>query len=143
MTTQEAKEYMKNEIRCIQKASYCDRDCAKCELVKEEKPLLEAFEIAIKALEGYYDDCIIKHLSGGCSYNETGCSDCIGKEKIRIALEKQNAKKPTEIDEREEDDFYYLAFVCPSCHYPIHGQPYRPDYCKHCGQKLDWSNVNG
>lgn len=51
MTEQEAKEYMENEIRCIQKASYCDHDCAKCELVKEEEPLLEAFGMAIKALE--------------------------------------------------------------------------------------------
>ena len=51
MTEAEAKEYMKNEIRCIQRASYCDRDCAKCNLVKEEEPLLEAFGMAIKALE--------------------------------------------------------------------------------------------
>lgn len=51
MTEQEAKEYMENEIRCIQRASYCDHDCAKCELVKEEEPLLEAFGMAIKALE--------------------------------------------------------------------------------------------
>lgn len=51
MTEQEAKEYMENEIRCIQRAPYCDRDCAKCSLVKEEEPLLEAFKEAIKALE--------------------------------------------------------------------------------------------
>lgn len=51
MTAHKAKEYMENEIRCIQRASYCDRDCAKCELVKEEQPLLEAFGVAIQALE--------------------------------------------------------------------------------------------
>ena len=51
MTENEAKEYMEDEIRCLQRASYCDRDCAKCELVKEEEPLIEAFGMAIQALE--------------------------------------------------------------------------------------------
>jgi len=51
MTENEAKEYMENEIRCIQRARYCNRDCANCYLVKEEKPLLESFGIAIKSIE--------------------------------------------------------------------------------------------
>ena len=57
------------------------------------------------------------------------------------ALEKQIAKKPTEVDERIEEDYYYLSFLCPNCGGSVTGQPYRPDYCKHCGQKLDWSEV--
>ena len=51
MTENEAKSYMEDEIRCIQRAPYCDRNCAKCDLVKEEEPLLEAFGEAVKALE--------------------------------------------------------------------------------------------
>ena len=51
MTEQMAIEYMKNEVMCIEKASHCDRNCLKCELVKEERPLLESFATAIKALE--------------------------------------------------------------------------------------------
>ena len=51
MNVSEAKEYMENEVRCINRASHCDRKCVSCELVKEEKPLLEAFSIAIKSLE--------------------------------------------------------------------------------------------
>ena len=51
MTPQETIDYMENEIRCIQRARYCDRDCAKCPLVKEDKPLIEAFGKAINALE--------------------------------------------------------------------------------------------
>lgn len=54
------------------------------------------------------------------------------------ALKKQIAMKPEEVDEREDFDFYYLAFLCPSCDEAVIGQPYRPNYCKHCGQKLDW-----
>lgn len=54
------------------------------------------------------------------------------------ALEKQIPKKPYDVDEREENSFYYLGFMCPSCNKAIVGQPYRPNYCKHCGQKIDW-----
>lgn len=50
-------------------------------------------------------------------------------------------KKPTEKDERSETDFYYLAFVCPNCNESVTGQPYRPNYCKHCGQALDWGDT--
>lgn len=51
MTPQEAHEYMENEIRCIQRSKICDRNCAKCELVKEDKALIEAYGIVIIALE--------------------------------------------------------------------------------------------
>lgn len=51
MTPQEAHEYMENEIRCIQRSKICDRNCAKCELVKEDKALIEAYGMAIIALE--------------------------------------------------------------------------------------------
>ena len=50
MSENEAIEYMQNEIKCIRKARYCDRNCGKCELVREEKPLIEAYHMAIEAL---------------------------------------------------------------------------------------------
>lgn len=62
-------------------------------------------------------------------------------ETIINALEKQIPKKPYDVEEREEsieNGFYYLGFMCPSCNEPVIGQPYRPKFCKHCGQKLDW-----
>ena len=55
------------------------------------------------------------------------------------ALEKQLAKKALEINERNWDCPYDLAFICPSCESAVIGQPYRPKHCKHCGQKLDWN----
>jgi hypothetical protein len=55
------------------------------------------------------------------------------------ALEKKIPKKPYDIiEEREETDFCYLAFMCPSCDEAVVGQLYRPNYCKHCGQRLLW-----
>lgn len=55
------------------------------------------------------------------------------------ALEKRIPKKPTEIHEVEDGSFYTLSFMCPSCATAIIFQPHKPKYCKHCGQKLDWS----
>ena len=68
MKVQEAIKYMEDEIRCIQKAPYCDKDCANCSLVKEEEPLLEAFYMAIKALE--------KQIPKKVILNEYGCPYC-------------------------------------------------------------------
>lgn len=55
------------------------------------------------------------------------------------ALEKQIPKKPYDVTEKEYDDFYYLGFICPSCNEAAVYQPYRPKFCKHCGQRIDWS----
>ena len=53
MTNESAHSYMENEIRCVQRASkgICTRDCSKCDLVREDKPLLEAYGLAVLALE--------------------------------------------------------------------------------------------
>lgn len=58
---------------------------------------------------------------------------------LKAAIEKQQPMKPIEVDEREDGEAYYLAFVCPSCKTTVFAQPYRPNHCKHCGQKLEWS----
>lgn len=42
---------MENELRCVQRGNYCDRDCAKCPLVKDDKELIEAYGYVIKTLE--------------------------------------------------------------------------------------------
>ena len=57
------------------------------------------------------------------------------------ALEKQIPKKVEDYIENKEDysSYYYLAFKCPSCKKSVISQPYRPKYCKHCGQAIDWS----
>jgi len=51
MTINEAISLMENERACIVKADTCDRDCAKCELVKKTEDLLSAYDMVIKALE--------------------------------------------------------------------------------------------
>lgn len=64
---------------------------------------------------------------------------CKDVSRIKLeALEKQMPKKPTETQEFEDGTFYRIDFMCPSCNTSVIGQPYKPNYCKHCGQKLDW-----
>lgn len=69
-------------------------------------------------------------------YGKTGCDHCYDDATdIAIkALEKQIPKKVIDKNENE----YTLDFICPSCNEPTIGQPYRPNYCKHCGCKLDF-----
>ncbi len=108
MTEAEAKEYMENEIRCIQRASYCDRDCAKCNLVKEEKPLLKAFGMAINALEKQIAKkpvCKEMPYSEEVGFNdELHCPTCGA----------------------------YVGYFTEGM-----GEPEQMKYCTDCGQKLD------
>lgn len=42
---------IENEKECVQ--SDCDRDCSKCELVKEESEIVGAFDLAIRSLQAW------------------------------------------------------------------------------------------
>ena len=110
MTEQMAIEYMENEVMCIEKARHCDRDCLKCELVKEERPLLESFATAIQALEEIQQ-----------------CRAIGTVEELQALKEKSVAKKPRLI---------MNAMVCPSC--PKVYSSDSVTYCTNCGQHLDW-----
>lgn len=50
MDLKRAAELMNIEKQCVKRASTCDRDCAKCELVQEDSELIEAFSLAEYAL---------------------------------------------------------------------------------------------
>ena len=85
----------------------------------------------LQALKEINEDCIIKHLTGKCSYNETGCSGCESKEKIKVALEKSVAKKVKEI---HTDEYY-----CPACgseNMCGDAKTVGHKYCPECGQAL-------
>lgn len=51
MTFEESFVLMHNEIECIKRAKDCDRDCGKCELVKNDQELIEAFQFAKEAIQ--------------------------------------------------------------------------------------------
>ena len=53
------------------------------------------------------------------------------------ALEKQIPKKPNIHGFREGREINTISFTCPNCNKHIG----RDNYCKHCGQALDWSDT--
>ena len=108
-------------IQVIKKA-----DAYSAEAIEELKKKIQDKAIALDKYGEYYS------ILQNCLDERGACALAIQ------ALEKQVPKKPYDVDEREGDSFYYLGFMCPSCNKAIIGQPYRPNYCKHCGQALDW-----
>ena len=42
---------IENEKECVQ--SDCDRDCSRCELVKEESEIVGAFDLSIRSLQAW------------------------------------------------------------------------------------------
>lgn len=63
---------------------------------------------------------------------------------IIVALEKQVAKKPDLWGDGYSDGvLVYDMYDCPTCgkHYELDYEQY--DYCHNCGQKLDWTVLEG
>ena len=114
-----------------------------------QKPLMHAYEMAIKALEevqqyrafGTPEELqrkrerskewakkaqqnMLEALEELQKYNEIGTP-----EECRAAMEKQTAKRPRIIGN---------AMICPSC--PRCFKSASPTYCPSCGQWIDWGN---
>lgn len=53
MNKQEAIKYMEDEIMCMKRATLniCKINCGECDLLKENGLLIEAYELAIQALQ--------------------------------------------------------------------------------------------
>lgn len=68
---EEAIAILENEKKCVNRANkndYCNRDCYNCELVKTDTEILNALDMAIKALE------------------QEPCEDAISREDALMAL---------------------------------------------------------
>ena len=51
MTNKEAITIIENEIKCVWTQQNCKRDCENCPLIKPAGDILDAFDMAIEALE--------------------------------------------------------------------------------------------
>ena len=73
-----------------------------------------------------------------CGLNIEGikCDEC--ESVISTALEKQIPKKPNIHGFREGREINTISYTCPVCNEHIG----RENYCKYCGQALDWSDTN-
>ena len=70
--------------------------------------------------------CLINALEEVQQYRAIGTP-----EECRAAVEKQKVKKPT------YDDYHRAGYRCQTCN---NVNPWGYKHCKHCGQKLDWSD---
>ena len=74
-------------------------------------------------------------LCKGIAPNPTANNECI--ELCKKALEKQIPKKPIIYGYREGREINTISYTCPICNKHIS----RENFCKHCGQALDWSDT--
>ena len=132
MTEQEAKDVLEAYMKCEKRKNNlvyeekCNNDCDNCELCYEKGTVgehKEAVEMAIKALEE------IKQ------YRTIGTP-----EECRAAVEKQKAKKPIIKYEQTHDCVTEIEWKCPVCGTNYVELAPCGEWCRYCGQKLDWGD---
>ena len=74
MTREEAKAIIRKEYLCVDRDCDIERSCGKCDLMMPSKePILQAYELAIKALE--QEPCEVEATKLQQAYNK-GFEDC-------------------------------------------------------------------
>ena len=70
----EVIDILLNEVECVQRASdeECNRDCAKCDLLRDTNKILQAYRIAIRALE-HPEENVVAIVP---------CDDAISRQKV-------------------------------------------------------------
>ena len=59
------------------------------------------------------------------------------KDCIQAVFERLTPKKPNILGYREGREINTISYTCPVCHKHFD----RDNFCKHCGQALDWSDT--
>lgn len=116
MTNELAHDYMENEIRCVQRASngICTRNCSECDLVREDQPLLEAYGLAVLALEKQIPK---KPIQGEPFW---------WIDTVKVRGRNKDVKKKS------------YGYTCPCCSKSV--AKLSNEFCNHCGQAIDWSD---
>ena len=140
MTENRAKAFLEIEKQCINRN--CDRNCAKCDIVQKVEDLNSAYDTAIKALEEVQQYRAIgtpeelqdmknnyfEALSDWRQYRKIGTlEECLA------AMETQIDEKPTAV----LGTFGGTDYECKNCGNNV---CYGDEYCRWCGQKLDWED---
>lgn len=71
-----AIEIIKNEKKCVK--NNCDRDCSKCELVRDVADILETYDLCLDALEKQIATKPIDYDNGMRIQSTYQCSNCGG-----------------------------------------------------------------
>lgn len=83
------------------------------------------------------DDAILGEIRQMAIENGIRTELVLNDKAIINALKKQIPRKPNIHGYREGREINTISYTCPICNRHIG----REDYCKHCGQALDWSEV--
>ena len=78
MKLSEARKIIKDQIECVKRnIEGCGRDCQSCDLVKDDKEIIEAYEICLAILK-VEEDAIKRdeELAEQLSLNRKSCSNC-------------------------------------------------------------------
>ena len=166
MTREEVHDLMENELRCVQWASTnrCDRDCAKCPLVKDDEELVQAYGYVIKALE--QEPCDVPDTNVGDLISR---EDAVSRKALISHIENQSREWGEDYDAQQilgdiEDmpsvkpqkprkvlysgDGYadgYMVYdmaECPTCGYEYEDgdKDWGLPFCPNCGQALLWES---
>ena len=78
MKFSEARKIIEDEIECVKRFKEgCGHECQFCDLVKEDKEILEAYELCLALLKAE-EDAIKRdeELADQLSLNKKSCSNC-------------------------------------------------------------------
>lgn len=113
MNYKDVLEIIKNEKTCVERAvAGCDRKCEKCDLLREDKEILQSYDIAIKSIERQIPK----------------------KPDIKITNKGINVTGEYDIDS------HYLCPVCKCVIGDCETEDFWYKYCPDCGQVINWSN---
>ena len=108
-------------------------DLTRTENLIDNAPTIEVPENAV--------NCVLT-MFGKCSYNETGCSDCEIKDKIRKALSEEPQGEwiaREDMDYLDENKVVHNHFECNKCglvHDFIDGHTSQYNFCPQCGADM-------
>lgn len=92
---------------------------------------------AIKFAENEIKSLELAPKINGCEMTEWWKNQIEIWETAISALKKQIPKEPLICGYREGREINTISYVCPICHKHIS----RENFCKNCGQALDWSDT--
>lgn len=110
MTNEEAIAIIRNEYKCVDRDCDIERSCGKCDLMMPSKePILEAYKLAIKALEQQPITTTNNNDPITVIYPTIFCDDAISRD---MALEKMADYVASGYADSAEDFVEYSRIIC-------------------------------
>lgn len=139
MTMQRVIDILRTEKECVERAGIttpnkaCDRACADCDLVLDDKEILEAYNMAIKALEQEpCEDAISRQAAIDALFAEPHAVPAIfGKIKSLPPVQPQPDTARRIVGKSRGG--MTLWYQCEKCNEPVDDQD---AFCRECGRRL-------